>query len=84
MSSDPVTRLTFKSAPGDPVQVQFEPVGTLFDLAGGESVALQLPASEVSAVEIVVWPAGGVSVWVPYRGDHYVILDAEGRELDRL
>ena len=60
------------------------PVGTLFHLVGGESVALQLPVSEVAAVEIVVWPAGGVSVRVPYRGDHYVILDGEGRELDRL
>jgi hypothetical protein len=84
MISEPVTRLTFKSPPGDSIQVQFEPIGTLFSLTDGELVVLQLPVSEVSAVEVVVWRDGGVSVWVPYQGYEYVIFDGDGREVERL
>ena len=83
-SSEPVTRLTFKAPSEGSIEVQFEPVGTLFTLTDGEPVTLQLPVSEVSEVEVVVWPEGGVSVWVPYRGDHYTVFDGDGREIDRL
>jgi hypothetical protein len=82
VDSESSTRLVFKAAPEESAEICFEPVGTTFQLISGQSVALQLPLSAVASVEVVVWP-NGVGVWVPYPGD-YVILDGEGRELDRL
>jgi hypothetical protein len=79
---EPTSRVTFKGATEASVVVQFEPIGTTFDVTADEFVVLQLPQWVVSSVEVVVWPTG-ISVWVPYPGD-YVILDHEGRELDRL
>ena len=83
MDSDQrMTRLIFKAAPGQSVEVCFEPVGTTFRLNSEEYIFLQLPELAVSSVEVVVWP-NGVGVWVPYPGD-YTILDSNEQELDRL
>lgn len=74
--------LKFAAASGASIEVCFEPVGTTFALDDEDFVFLRVPVDAVASIEVVVWP-NGVGVWVPYPGD-YVILDREGRELDRL
>jgi len=74
--------LKYSTIGDDPMQICFEPVGTTFTLAKGQSIYLRLPIEAVADVETVVWP-NGIGVWVPYPGD-YVILDGAGNELDRL
>jgi hypothetical protein len=64
------------------VEICFEPVGTTFSLMSGEWIFLRAPVEAVPKIEVVVWP-NGIGVWVPYPGE-YLVLDSEGKELDRL
>ncbi len=82
MRDQTITRMMFKAAPDQTVEITFEPVGTTFRLSSEEYIFLQLQESVVASLELVVWP-NGVGVWVPYPGN-YVILNSEGAELDRL
>jgi hypothetical protein len=76
--------LKFASAPGLVISVAFEPVGTSFDLEDGDFVVLRTPKSAIESMEFHIWTSC-LSVWVPYaRGEVYMILDRNGKEIDRL
>jgi hypothetical protein len=79
---DQLVDLKFTAAPGQNVEICFEPVGTTFSLSDGQSIYLRTEAKNLASVEIVSWP-NGIGVWVPYPGN-YAILDADGMELDQL
>lgn len=87
-ASQPVTggnavRMKFTAAQGQDVEVSFEPVGTVFPLAGGQSIYLRTSLENLASIEIVSWP-NAVEVWVGvYPGD-YTVLDSDGNELDQL
>jgi hypothetical protein len=74
--------LKYAAAGDSPVEICFEPVGTTFSLIDGQWIFLRTPLEAVPKIEVVVWP-NGIGVWVPYPGD-YIVLDSEGKELDRL
>lgn len=75
--------LKYSAAAGGPYEICFEPVGTTFTLLEGQSIFLRVPVEVAGQIEVVLWP-NGIGVWVPYPGDDFVVLDGEGRELDRL
>lgn len=75
--------MKFTAAQGQSIEVSFEPVGTTFSLVDGESIYLRTTLENLASIEIVSWPQA-VEVWVGvYPGD-YVVLDSDGKELDRL
>ncbi|MGW4215350.1 hypothetical protein ACWEIJ_45770 [Lentzea sp. NPDC004789] len=74
--------LKYLAAGDSPVEICFEPVGTTFRLTEGQSIFLRVPLEALPKIEVVVW-ANGIGVWLPYPGD-YVVLDSDGKELDRL
>ncbi|WP_433759521.1 hypothetical protein [Nocardia sp. CA-135398] len=83
MSSTPETvDLKFGSVPGATIVVQFEPLGTLFEVSDGDYVVLRAPLHAVGSIEVLGFPSG-ISVWV-LHGEEYIILDRNGAELDRL
>ncbi|TAL42231.1 MAG: hypothetical protein EPN91_08950 [Salinibacterium sp.] len=70
------------AAANAPTMIVFEPIGWDISLEVGEEIFVDLPLSDLSSLEIVVWETG-LSVWLPYTGDQFV-LDKDGREIEPL
>ncbi|MEV0299190.1 hypothetical protein [Nocardia sp. NPDC050710] len=83
MTTDPATvDLKFSAARGETVEVQFEPLGTTFNLSDGDCLYLRTPLDAVPHMEFQVWP-NGIAVWVAHGADHRV-LDRDGNQIDAL
>jgi hypothetical protein len=78
-ADDPLTHIKIRAANG-PTLVQFEPLGDTVDLEQDDWITVRTDPATPFTVEIVVSPTG-LSVWLPYPGQGYVVSDSKGEEL---
>jgi len=79
MKKEPARARIKLSADQIPVKVAFEPTGMTFELLPGEKIFLDVPLSDLVALEICAWD-GGIDVVLPDIGDH-MILDSDGNRI---
>ena len=76
---DPSTRIKLRAFDG-PTGVTFEPLGDTVDLERDDWITVRTDPATPFTVEIVVWPTG-ISVWLPYPGQGYVVSDSKGEDI---
>ena len=65
-----------------PANIVFEPLGQEFPMKPTEDLVLDVPVEDLRELVLVTFD-GGLSVWLPYPGDH-IVRDTAGAEIARL
>ncbi|WP_433524218.1 hypothetical protein ACQPZ2_03160 [Nocardia pseudovaccinii] len=88
MADSEIVEIRFSAGSAEKITVQFEPLGTWFDLADDDYIILRTPRNKIDALQVEVLPSG-IKVWVAYPedrvwSDEHIILDRHMVEIGRL
>lgn len=80
--------IRFSAGGEEQTTVQFEPLGTSFDLENQDFIVLRTPREKVDSIQVEIFPSY-IKVWVAYPedriwSDEHIILDRDGIEIARL